>query len=112
MTNPLRRLSDALANIDLLEIQLHAIARDGGAHHIRDVGLRISAIHQRLDELEARLRSRAVEMSPGLATLRMSEVRRRLRQMRDRRRDVRPVMRERRSAARRRSDLPVPASAR
>ncbi len=69
MTYPLRRLSDALANIDLLEIQLQAIVRDGGAHHIRDVGLRISAIHRRLDELEARLRGRAVEMNPELATI-------------------------------------------
>lgn len=51
-----RRLSDLLSEIQLLEAQLQVLREDAGPHLIRNIGLRIAALHGRLDQAEHRLR--------------------------------------------------------
>jgi hypothetical protein len=58
----LRRLSDLLRYVDFLDVQLIAIERESGPHHIRMIGERIARIHRTIDDLEQRLRTRATEL--------------------------------------------------
>lgn len=60
------------------------LEEQGGAHHLRHVGLRLAAIHRRMDALEAKLRQRARELGED-STLSMSELSRRLDARTDRR---------------------------
>ena len=55
----LRRLSDLVTEVEFLQLQLHVVRDSGPPHHLRDVGVRIAALHQRLDVLERQLRQRA-----------------------------------------------------
>lgn len=56
---PFRRLSDLVTEVEFLQVQLHMVRDAGPAHHVRNVGVRIAALHQRLDVLERQLRLRA-----------------------------------------------------
>jgi len=103
---PRKRLSDLLAEMNLLDVQLQIIAHEAGAHHVRNVGQRIAELHRRLDNLECDLRLRAQHVSsdPGLP---VSELRRGLGRMTDRRElqlDSAPGGFERRQIPRRSSD--------
>lgn len=106
-TNQLRRLSDLLRHLDFLEVQLIAIQRESGPHHIRKVGERIARIHQSMDEIEHVLRLRAVALGES-AEMPLSVLRRRLAKVADRRRYPQPVraVNERRTRNRRRVDAP------
>lgn len=53
-----RRIRDALVDMQLTEIQLQIIQQSNGPHLIRNVGIRVAALHRRLGELEQRLRAR------------------------------------------------------
>jgi hypothetical protein len=63
--------------MQFLEVQLHMIRESGPAHHIREVGVRLAALHQRLDVLERQLRQRA-QFEGEDAKAAISEVARRL----------------------------------
>jgi hypothetical protein len=72
-----RRLSDLLAETSLLEAQLQIFQEASGPHHVRDVVMRITTLHRRLDEIESQLRLRARKFGEGdQATMR--DLRRRL----------------------------------
>lgn len=75
MTN-WRRVSDLLLEMRFLEVQVQML-RDPGPHLTRDRGLRVAALHQRLDELERRLRSYARERGDDEGAS-LGELRRRL----------------------------------
>jgi hypothetical protein len=80
-----RRVTDALAELDFVLVQLITLHSDAGAHHSRDQHLRIAALHRRADYLEHRLRRRAAELGEDdRATL--GHLRRLLREQPDRRR--------------------------
>lgn len=55
----LRRLEDLLLQMRFLEVQLAVIEQSKGPHLLRNVGLRVAALHERLNELEHELRRRA-----------------------------------------------------
>lgn len=106
----LRRLADLLKKLNFLEVQLDALQREGGSHHLRDVGLRIAEAHRRLDGLERELRACAAELGED-AGLPLHELRDLLWTYGDRRGRIvaRPPYRgaERRHGSRRASDNPL-----
>ena len=77
MSTPSRRLSDLLGDVAIVEAQLHSMRETAGPHRIRDVGVRLSALHRQLDRLERRLRLRARTLGEDDQTA-MSAMRRRL----------------------------------
>ena len=93
--SPFRRLSDLLTEVEFLQVQLHMVRDSGPAHHVRDVGVRLAALHQRLDVLERQLRQRARSEGED-AEAAISDVVRRL-SAPDRRRRYRGVERRRRA---------------
>ena len=54
-----RRLSDLVTEVEFLHVQLCMVRDSGPPHHVRNIGARIAALHQRLDVLERQLRQRA-----------------------------------------------------
>jgi len=95
---PRRRLTDLIADVQLLEVQLQIMSETGGPHRIRNQGVRLSALHQRLDTLERRLRRRARMLGENdRGTL--TELRQRLAAHRPQPRDI-----ERRAGANRLSE--------
>lgn len=52
----LRRLSDVLRELGLVEVQLQLFHEGAGPHYGRNLGMRIAALHRRLDDLERQLR--------------------------------------------------------
>jgi hypothetical protein len=62
MAKILRRVSDTLLGIDLLEIQLELVQRQGGPHHPQRLAQRIASAHKELDRLEDLLRLQAEEL--------------------------------------------------
>lgn len=70
-TMRLRRLSDILRELGLLEVQLQLFREGVGPHYGRNLGVRIAALHRRLDDLEHELRLRASALGEdGQASLR------------------------------------------
>ena len=58
----LRRLSDLLAEADFMEAQLRVLQEPGPSHRKLKLQTHIATVHRRLDELERRLRLRAIEL--------------------------------------------------
>lgn len=54
-----RRLSDILMELGLVEVQLQLFHEGAGPHYGRNLGMRIAALHRRLDDLDRSLRLRA-----------------------------------------------------
>ncbi len=79
-----RRLSDALAAHQFSEVQLIVLNEQAGVHHVRNIGLRLAALHRRLDTLEAELRRHAKVLGED-PTMSVSELRQRLAARADRR---------------------------
>lgn len=69
-----RRLSDILRELNLVDVQLQLFQEGAGPHYGRDLGVRIAALHRRLDDLEQQLRLRARALGqddkPSLTELR------------------------------------------
>jgi len=106
-----RRLSDLLSEIQLLEAQLQVLREDAGPHLIRDIGLRLAALHGRLNQTEHRLRVHARDLNEDDQAA-ISHIRTRLTALQDRRQKIaldRPGQ-ERRQAPRRRGDKALPQS--
>jgi len=57
-----RRLKDLLSELQFLEAQVQVLSESAAAHHRRDVGLRLAALHRQLDELERRIRNRSISL--------------------------------------------------
>jgi len=110
-----RRLSDLLSEIQLLEAQLQVLREDAGPHLIRNIGLRIAALHGRLDQAEHRLRLHARDLNEADQAA-ISHIRTRLTALQARRQKIAPDRPdpERRKAPRRRRDeaLPKPPQSR
>ena len=68
-----------------MEVQLQVFAKTAGPHKNRDAGVRIAAVHRRLDDLESSLRRRAQALGQD-STVRISELQRRLARYIERRR--------------------------
>jgi hypothetical protein len=108
VTFPLRRLSDTLANMGLVEVQLRVIESEAGPPHIKDVGQRIAAIHRQLGRLERQVRARSMRLSENVPHLPSRGVRRHLRQLTALRQPLAGAVyqgSERRRAGRRRHEL-------
>ena len=58
---PRRRLSDLLRELDMLEVLTLTLRAESGPHLVRNVGLRVANLHQRMDALERQVRARARE---------------------------------------------------
>src|SRR5581483_6070887 len=81
---PRRRLSDLLADTQLVLMQLMVLQQESGPHHPARLQMRIAALHRRLDGLERTLRLRAAEKGvDGQTTL--GQLRRVLATLTDRR---------------------------
>ena len=55
----LRRLSDLLFELDMVEVLALTLRADAGPHLLTNVGLRLTNLHRRMDELERQVRARA-----------------------------------------------------
>jgi hypothetical protein len=84
-----RRLSDLLADIDFLEIQLQVMQEQGPEHKTANLGQRIAALHRLLDHLERLVRVRAQELGREDPALANPALRRLLRARPDRRKPPR-----------------------
>jgi hypothetical protein len=59
MTTPGRRLSDLVSEASFMEIRVQVLHESAHSHKSRTFGLRLAALHRRLDAIERQLRTRA-----------------------------------------------------
>jgi hypothetical protein len=91
-----RRLDDLIVVYRFMQVQLDELNRSAGPHLVLDLGIRIAALHHRLDALERQIRERFGSKASAGDTITHL-----LRCSTDRRVRVQPVLRERRNRQRR-----------